>query len=309
MLDEVIGGDSSRARKLRQAISIAIDYEEFIAIFMNGRGLPAQGLLPPGIYGHLEGESGINPYVYDWVNQTYQRKNLADAKTLMKQAGYEKGIDPATGQALTLYFDTPAAGVDDRPRMNWYRKQLAKLGINLIVRATDYNRFQEKMRNGGSQLFFWGWNADYPDPENFFFLLYGGNGKVKFGGENAVNYKNSEFDTLFEKMRNMENGAKRLEIIQRMQTIVQKDAPWVFGFHPKNYALYHHWYANLKPNLMANNRLKYTRINADERALKREHWNQPVIWPFLIIALVFFFLIVPAVTAYKRRSQSTLIQS
>ncbi|MCK5189454.1 MAG: peptide ABC transporter substrate-binding protein, partial [Methylococcales bacterium] len=78
MLDSVVGGDSERARKLRQAISIAIDYEEFIAIFMNGRGVPAQGLLPLGIYGHEDNKAGMNPYVYDWVNGQYQRKSIKD---------------------------------------------------------------------------------------------------------------------------------------------------------------------------------------------------------------------------------------
>jgi len=59
-----------------------------------------------------------------------------------------------------------------------------------------------------------GWNADYPDPENLFFLLYGANSKVKYGGENAVNYQNPEFDRLFEKMRNMDNSEQRYRIIQ-----------------------------------------------------------------------------------------------
>jgi oligopeptide transport system substrate-binding protein len=52
-----------------------------------------------------------------------------------------------------------------------------------VIRATDYNRFREKMREGTGQMFFWGWNADYPDPENFLFLLYGPNGKVEAGGK------------------------------------------------------------------------------------------------------------------------------
>jgi ABC-type transport system substrate-binding protein len=47
MLDEVIGGKSDQSKKLRQAISIAIDYEEYISIFQNGRGVPAQGIIPP----------------------------------------------------------------------------------------------------------------------------------------------------------------------------------------------------------------------------------------------------------------------
>ena len=306
MLDSVIGGDSERSRKLRQAISIALDYEEYISIFMNGRGLPAQGLLPPGIYGHAANKAGMNPVVYDWVNGQYQRKSIMDAAKLMTEAGYEEGIDPATGESLILYFDTTSVSVDDRPRMNWYRKQFQKLGIKLVIRPTDYNRFQEKMRNGSGQLFIWGWNADYPDPENFFFLLYGANGKVKHGGENAVNYHNPEFDQLFEQMRNMDNSEQRHQIIQQMQAIVRQDAPWVFGFHPKSFSLFHSWYKNLKPNLMANNRLKYTRIDPVSRVDKREQWNQAVFWPLLLAVVFFVLLLIPAINAFRRRARETL---
>jgi len=302
MLDSTVGGDSERARKLRQAIAIAIDYEEFISIFTNGRGMVAQGVLPPGIYGHAEGEAGINPYVFAWQNGKPERKPIAEAKKLLTAAGYDNGIDPNTQRPLILYFDTAASSIDDRPRMNWYRKQLEKLGIELVIRATDYNRFQEKMRTGNAQLFVWGWNADYPDPENFFFLLYGGNSKVKAGGENAVNYANPEFDRLFEQMRNMDNGEKRYEIIQRMQQIVRHDAPWSFGFHPKNFSLFHSWYKNVKPNLMANNTIKYARIDAKLREEKRRQWNRPVYWPLLVTGGLLMAFFVPAANrAYRKR--------
>lgn len=274
MLDSTVGGSNESARKLRQAISIAVDYEEYISIFMNGRGVPAQGILPEGIYGYAEGEDGLNHDVYDW-NGKPQRKNIDVAQKLLAEAGYENGIDPKTKEPLILYFDTTAVSTDDRPRMNWYRKQFEKLGIKLIVRATDYNRFQEKLRTGNAQLFFFGWNADYPDPENFFFLLYGAHSKVKFSGENSSNYENVEFDHLFEQMRSMDNSPERYEIIQKMQHILQHDAPWVFGFHPKNFALYHQWFHNLKPNLMANNNLKYLRLDTQKREELREKWNRP----------------------------------
>jgi ABC-type transport system substrate-binding protein len=302
MLDSLVGGTSEQARKLRQAIAIALDYEEFISIFMNGRGVAAQGVLPPGIYGFAENKEGINPYVYDWQDGKVQRKNINAARQLLAEAGYENGIDPKTKESLLLYFDTTSSSIDDRPRLNWYRKQFEKLGIKLVIRATDYNRFQEKMRTGNAQLFVWGWNADYPDPENFFFLLYGGNSKVKTGGENAANYQNPEFDRLFEQMRNMENSQQRYQIIQQLQDIVRRDAPWVFGFHPKNFSLFHSWYRNLKPNLMANNQLKYTRIDTAARAKKRAEWNQPIFWPILIAAGLFAGLLVPAVRAYRRRT-------
>ena len=303
MLDPVIGGDSEQNRKLRQAISIAVDYEEFIAIFANGRGVAAQGALPPGIFGYQDGEAGINHVVYDWQNGKPQRKSLEKAKELLADAGYPNGIDPRTGEALLLYFDTTATGSDDKALMNWYRKQFEKLGIQLVIRGTDYNRFQEKMRSGAAQIFVWGWNADYPDPENFFFLLYGPNSKVKQGGENAGNYVNPEFDRLFEQMRNMDNGPERQIIIDRMQSILRQDAPWLFGYYPKDFALLHSWYKNLKPARMISNRLKYSHIDTDLREQKREEWNKAEFWPLFLFLLVVAGGVYPAVQAYQRRQK------
>jgi ABC-type transport system substrate-binding protein len=303
MLDATVGGATEQARKLRQAIAIAVDYEEYISIFNNGRGVAAQGVLPPGIYG-VDDKTGINPYVYDWLNSgKAQRKKIDAARQLMTEAGYAGGIDTKTKEALILYFDTTTTSIDDRPRMNWYRKQFEKLGIKLVIRGTDYNRFQEKMRTGNAQIFVWGWNADYPDPENFFFLLYGANSKVRHGGENASNYQNPEFDRLFEQMRNMDNSEQRFRIIQQMQEIVRHDAPWVFGYHPKNFSLFHGWYKNLKPNLMANNQLKYTRIDTADRAEKRQQWNSPMFWPLALVGGVFVLILIPAVNAYRRRAK------
>lgn len=307
MLDTTVGGNDEQARKLRQAIAIAVDFEEYIAIFMNGRGVTAQGVLPPSIYGFAEGKEGINPYIYDWKDGKAQRKSLVEAKQLMTEAGYGGGIDPKTKEPLILYFDTTAVNIDDRPRMNWYRKQFEKLGVKLVVRATDYNRFQEKLRIGNAQLFFLGWNADYPDPENFLFLLYGPNSKVKYSGENASNYQNPEFDRLFEQMRNMDNSEQRYQLIQQLQEVVRHDEPWLLGFHPKNFLLFHGWYKNIKSNLMANNQLKYTRIDTQLRAEKRQQWNQPLFWPLLLSGVVLVLMLIPAVRAYRRRTQQTSV--
>ncbi len=307
MLDPVVGGLSEARSKLRRAISIAVDEEEFIAIFMNGRGIAAQGLLPPGLFGYEPGPEGINPYVYDWRDGAARRKELSEARQLLAEAGYPEGVDPATGKPLVLFLDATASGVDDKPTLNWYRKQLAKLGIQLVLRTTDYNQFQQKMANGNAQLFRWGWNADYPDPENFFFLLFGENAKVGKGGENAANYQNPEFDRLFQAMRNLPDGPERLTLIRQMQELLRHDAPWVFGVHPKSFSLRHAWYRNFKPNLMANNGLKYLRIDAGQRAARRLEWNQPVYWPLVLAALLLIALILPAFRLYRRRLRSAAL--
>ena len=304
MLDPVVGGAAESARLLRLAISIVMDYEEYISIFNNGRGVAAQGPIPPGIFGSRSGVEGVNRYVYELQGEKIQRKGIEQARELLKQAGYPEGRDLKTGKALILYYDTTSSGPDGKARLNWMRKQFAKLGIQLVIRASDYNRFQEKMRDGTGQIFMWGWNADYPDPENFLFLLYGPNGKVEHGGENAANYSNAEFDKLFVQMKNMDNSAQRQLIIDRMVEIVRREAPWAWGFFPQAFSLSHAWYGNVKPNLMANNTLKYKSLDAGLREQKRAQWNPPVVWPLLLLVAVLIVSAVPAVRLYRRRERS-----
>jgi peptide/nickel transport system substrate-binding protein len=289
-LDPVVGGNSERARKLRQAISIAVDFEEFISIFANGRGIAAQSPIPPGIFGYREGEAGINHYVYDWVDGVPKRKSIETARRLLAEAGYPNGVDAQTGQPLVINLDTTSGGVGDKARIDWMRKQFAKINVQLLVRSTDYNRFQDKIRKGDTQMFYWGWNADYPDPENFLFLLNSAQAKVGKEGENAANYSNPEYDKLFGQMKNMENSPARQATIDRMLEIIRRDSPWLWGYHPKNYVLQHSWLSNVKANVMANNKLKYWRVDPKLRDELRREWNQPARWPlWLGAALLLMF--------------------
>jgi ABC-type transport system substrate-binding protein len=299
--DALVGGSSERAKKLRQALSIAIDWEEFISIFANGRGIAGMGPLPPGIFGYRDDAAGYNPVVYDWVDGKPLRKPVSAAKKLLAEAGYPDGRDARTGRPLVLYLDTVGRGPDDAARLSWYARQFAKIDVQLEVRATDWNRFQEKIRSGNTQMFFLGWNADYPDPENFMFLLYGPNGTQD--GENKSRYANPVFDHLFEEMRNMENGSRRQAIVDQMVKIAREDAPWVWGFHPKDYALSHAWVSPGKPNKMARNTLKYVRVDPALRERKRTEWNRPIEWPLAAIMLILIAASAPAYLSYRRREK------
>ncbi|HXE39925.1 MAG TPA: ABC transporter substrate-binding protein, partial [Azonexus sp.] len=308
MLDPVVGGLNPRATKLRQAISIAIDQEEFISIFQNGRGIAAQGPLPPGIFGYEEGEAGIDSVVYDWVDGRPKRKPVEAAKKLVAEAGYPNGRDEKTGEPLVVNLDTTGGGMGEKSRLDWLTRQFAKIDIQLVIRSTDFNRFQDKIRKGNVQLYYLGWNADYPDPENFFFLLDGNEGKVAKGGENASNYANPEFDRLFRRMKNMENTPERLEIVRQMNHILRHDAPWVFGLHPKSYTLGHRWLKNRKPNDVGNNILKYQRIDPTDRATARREWNSPVLWPFGLGLVVLALAVIPAIVGYRRRESRAAVK-
>ena len=304
MLDTLVGSanpDPEQARKLRLAISIAIDQEEFNSIFRNGRAVVAQGPIPPGIFGYRPEPEGVNPYIYRMVDGKPVRRDIDEAKKLLAEAGFPNGRNAKTGEPLIVNLDTTGAGVGGKAHMDWLGKQFKKLDIQLVVRSTDWNRLQEKTRKGTTQLFYFGWNADYPDPENFLALFHGPQSRAKGGGENSVNYSNPLYDKLFLQMRTMENSPERQRLIDEMVGILRRDAPWAWGFHPKDYVLAHAWIHNRKPTKVSHNTLKYQRIDPDLRAQKRAEWNEPVVWPAVLGLLLLIAAAVPAVLAWRRR--------
>ena len=106
-------------------------------------------------------------------------------------------------------------------------------------------------------------------------------------------------------MKNMDNGPERQAVIDRMVQILWRDGPWIWGFYPKAYSLHHSWYRNVTPNLMANNTLKYRRVDPSERDAKRAAWNQPVLWPLGVLGLVLVVTSIPAFVAFRRRERSS----
>jgi oligopeptide transport system substrate-binding protein len=245
----------------------------------------------------------VNPVVYEWGDGRPQRKSLEAAKKLLAEAGYPDGRDAKTGAPLVIYLDTVARGPGDKTVFDWYRRQFEKIAVQLEVRTTDWNRFQEKIRKGTQQVYGLGWSADYPDPENFLFLLHGPQARADGAGANSSNYSSPEFDALYERMKNMPNSPERQKLIDRMVDIARRDAPWVFGFHPKEYTLRHQWLANSKPNDMAGNTLQYLRVDPQKRAELRREWNRPVLWPLGLILLALVASAVPAVNSYRKRER------
>jgi hypothetical protein len=104
-------------------------------------------------------------------------------------------------------------------------------------------------------------------------------------------------------MKNMENGPRRQAIIDQMVKTAREDAPWVWGFHPKDYSLAHAWVKNSKPNKMARNSPKYIRVDADLRERMRAEWNHPVLWPLGVILAVLVLGSLPAYVSYRRRER------
>ncbi len=314
-LDPVVGKGNTpqemeRNRKLRQALSIAIDWDEHIAIFEKGQGMGAHGPLPPSLFGYrADGPAAFNPVVFTrGTDGKPVRRPIEDAKRLLAESGYPDGRDARTGKPLVLNFDyQSAASPGTKAMLDWYVRQFAKIGVQLEIRATDYNRFQDKMSKGSVQIFFWGWLADYPDAENFLFMLYGPNSKAltNGNGENNTNYQNPVFDALYEQMKFLDDGPQKQALIDQMITTVQQDAIWSFGYFPTSAAAYHQWVYNGKPTQIVRNHIGYLRLDPALRARKLAEWNTPIWWPIPLLALLLVGAVVPAWLGWRRRERAT----
>ncbi len=309
MRDPVLGGYSEDKRKLRQALQIAFDTEEYLNIFYKGNGIAAHTPIPPGIPGHVDGEAGINPYVYDWVEGKPQRKSIEYARRLLVEAGYPNGRDARTGEPLKIFIDVQSQAISNTS-MNWIDRAFARIGVQVEYRPADWNRTREKLLTGNTQIYSHGWLADYPDPENFLFLLFGPESPLicKCDGANNSNYESEEYDELFRAMRVLPAGEERETIVARMVDLFRKDAVWLFAYYPKDIYLNNSWVHNNKRHGISKSTLKYVRIDEDLREQKRAEWNQPVTWPLYAAALLIVALLLPGVIAYRRRLKATARQ-
>ncbi|MEP6609048.1 MAG: ABC transporter substrate-binding protein [Burkholderiaceae bacterium] len=308
--DPVVGkgkttDEQVRNRKLRQALSIAIDWEEFVRVFESkAAGIPAMSPVPQGVYGFRD--DSVNRVVYDVIEGEPRRKSLDAARQLLAEAGYPDGRDAKTGAPLVLNYDYQRALTPElKAEVEWMVKQFRKIGVQLELRATDYNRFQDKADKGSLQIFWWGWFADYPDAENFLFLLYGPNSQAatQGNGNNTANYQSDEFDKLFEELKYLDDVPRKQQVIDQMNAIVQRDAPWAFGYNPYAGSVVHQWVGNVKPGPLVNDRLMYMKVDPELRAAKIRQWNNPIWWPIVVIALLLIAAVIPAFRSWRRRER------
>lgn len=281
MRDPVVGSEAGeRSRALRQAMSLAIDGEEFVRIFLNRRGLAAQSPLPPDIFGY--DPAYRNPY---------RTVDLDRAAERLRAAGYADGIDPATGRPLRLTLDVNDTAARSMLMFQFFRDSWKRIGLDVVIAPTDYNAYQDKMRTGGYQIYWWGWGADYPDPENFYFLLYGPMGRTQSGGHNDSNFDDPQFNALFLQMRATPDGPQRAAQIGGLRDILERECPWITIFHREEYLLSQPWLRHATPSALTLPFEKYLDVDPAQRARLRADWNRPVRWPaYALLAAVAAFV-------------------
>lgn len=211
--DPVLGGN----RQLRQAMSCAFNSKQWEEL-NEGRVVSASGPLPPGIEGRLE-----TAFAYSF--------DLGKAKQLLAEAGYEGGIDPATGRRLTLTLDLGRTDQEIRENAELISAFMDRLGIVVELQYNNWPSFLRKVSRREAQMFLIGWMSDYPSALNFMQLFTGRNVSP---GPNRSNYSNAEYDALYDEAERSITIEKRMQCIVKMQEMVREDCPWIFLYHRRD---------------------------------------------------------------------------
>ena len=176
---------SEQKKKLRQAISLSIDANELIALRLGGFGLPAQFVIPKDLFG----------YDPDYRNP-YRQTNLACGEaTRWPKRATRRGSARRPARVLTLYYDNAATTLRTRQFVGLCGARSSGSGSASSRVPRSETTYRDNLDQGKFQLIVGGWYADYPDPENFLFLLYGPYRRPE--GSNTADYDNPEFNRLF----------------------------------------------------------------------------------------------------------------
>jgi oligopeptide transport system substrate-binding protein len=248
MRDPLVG----RNRFLRQAISSAIDREEWIRVFYKFRAAKASGPIPPDLFGY--DPNGKDPNGYD----------LARANNLMEKAQREYQRQGGRGAIPPILYDMLNDPLD-RQFGDLLEQQLARIGLRIERRMGTWPQFRQRLTTGQHQFAFQSWIADYPDPENFLQLFYSKNGCP---GPNSANFTNSRYDALYEKMQNMGDGPERSGTTKQMTRILYQETPWVFMVHRMKTTAQHQWLRNFKYHAIDLGQFKYLDINLPRQSEK-----------------------------------------
>ncbi len=240
MEDPVVGGKS---KFLRQAMGLAYNSNKEIELFTFGLSRPANQILPPSINGHL---TGIPP----------RETNIEKAKALLVKAGYPEGKG-----LPKLFFDVEGSS-QERQRGEFFKSQMAQIGINVEVRPNTRPELFEKKRKAKLQIHMDGWIADYPDAENFMQLLYGPN---RPPGSNNQSFNNAEFNQLYEKMAGTSPGPKREKTIRRMTEIFLDESPWTPNWIAVLYHMHQGWMKNYIYSDFSYCNYKYYRVDLEKK--------------------------------------------
>ena len=196
---------------LRRALNYAIDREAIIKNTLGGGYIPAKGVIPTG-------SQAFNPQMRGY---TYDPDK---ARELLAEAGYPegRGLKPLT---LTHNQDPGHSMIAKE-----ISRQLSLLGIPVQVQGQDWDYYTKQLSNRQLSFFRLGWQADYPDADNFLYILF----HSTSGGSNLTAYQNPEVDKNLDASRaEYSNEEERQKLLKRAEEIIVDDAPCLWLFQKK----------------------------------------------------------------------------
>ena len=193
--------------KVRQAIAYAINQEGIAAKIMKGFATPAAQLSPKGYQGHND---SLKP-----------RYDVAKAKELMKEAGYEDGFTITMMAPNNRY-------VNDDKIAQAVAAMLARINIKVDLKTLPKAQYWPEYDDRAADIMMIGWHADTEDSANFYeFLTMCPNKETGAGQYNAGNYCNPEIDAMVEKANVETDLDKRAALLQEVEKRLYDDAAFI----------------------------------------------------------------------------------
>ncbi len=239
MEDPDFGGYNDKHKWIRQAISLAIDWEERNEAFYNGLNLIYDGPIPAALAGHPEGHT---------LRGAYRGPDLPRARKLLTKAGYPEG----KGLPKLVFYTNNSARYPEMADMT--KRHLAKIGVKMDIRLVDFSTLTDVLRSRRAPFFGLAWGSDYPDAENNLQLFYG---PFKSPSSNNFNYDRPAYNKLYKQIRVMKPSPERTKIYEQMRDMVVEDAPMIGSMARTRYYLIHDRLENCKPNETFYNWNKY----------------------------------------------------
>jgi peptide/nickel transport system substrate-binding protein len=253
MEDEVLGGYTPEKKALRQAFNLAMDWDENNETFYFGMALPYDGPIPPGLDGHPNNEDHRAPFSTRGPNFALAREKLEEAGFTLVDGKIRKEDFPV------IEFYT-SAGAESQRITELMQRNLAEVGIRINPRYVNFTDLMNKVDRRQAPMFSFAWGSDYPDAENNLALFYGPN---ESPGSNHCNYKNPEYDRLYEMIRTMPPSPERTKIYEQMRDMLMVDAPFCGSMARTRVYLIQPWTKNFKPTEDFYSYIKYIDIDMD----------------------------------------------
>src|SRR5215510_2724383 len=200
--------------RVRKAVALATDREKMTEIGAEGWGVPGGYIGPHTPYGLPLEELQKYPQFGDDM-----KKRQAEAKRLLAEAGFAKGVDVEFVVRRGPMYERGALSRQD---------DLKKVGINVKITLLDTAAFRDRNEKGDYQAFTTlnSVNIDDPDPYYARFTC-----DAPF---NLSKYCNPEFDQLFAEQSRTFDVQKRADITRKMERILLQDVPDDRGFYWKS---------------------------------------------------------------------------